>query len=46
MNKIKPGSIKKINHGKLPFMQMENINNFLNAAKAIGVPKHGNLIFI
>jgi hypothetical protein len=40
INKIRPGSVKKINYGKLPFMQMENINHFLKAAQDIGVPKH------
>lgn len=38
VNKIKPGSVKKINTLKTPFMQMENINNFLNAARNLGVP--------
>jgi len=34
MNVMYPGSIKKINKGKMPFMQMENISNFVKAATA------------
>lgn len=37
MNKLSPGSIKSINQGKLAFKQMENINNFIQAAQAFGV---------
>lgn len=33
MNKIKPGSIKKINKSKMPFLQMENIGFFNNAMR-------------
>lgn len=36
---IQPGSIKSINSSKLPFKEMENINNFLLAAEKLGVPK-------
>jgi hypothetical protein len=36
INKLKPGSVPKINRQKLPFMQMENINRYLEA-----VAKHG-----
>jgi len=32
MNVMYPGSIKKINKGKMAFMQMENISNFVKAA--------------
>eukprot|EP00761_Pharyngomonas_kirbyi_P011977 gb/GECH01012003.1/.p1 GENE.gb/GECH01012003.1/~~gb/GECH01012003.1/.p1 ORF type:complete len:290 (+),score=74.46 gb/GECH01012003.1/:1-870(+) len=39
-NRIKPGSIKKVNNMKMPFMQMENINSFLEFAKNIGVSSH------
>uniref|UniRef100_A0A1I8FUU5 Calponin-homology (CH) domain-containing protein n=1 Tax=Macrostomum lignano TaxID=282301 RepID=A0A1I8FUU5_9PLAT len=39
MNKIKPGSVKKINEANsMPFKIMENINAFQNAIKAYGVP--------
>merc|ERR1711976_309343 len=37
-NKISPGIISKIQKGKMPFVQMENINSFLMACKRIGVP--------
>eukprot|EP01101_Sappina_pedata_P002650 TRINITY_DN12870_c0_g1_i1.p2 TRINITY_DN12870_c0_g1~~TRINITY_DN12870_c0_g1_i1.p2 ORF type:complete len:155 (+),score=91.49 TRINITY_DN12870_c0_g1_i1:165-629(+) len=38
-NKIRPDSIKKINKGKMPFMQMENIGNYLNVVTSFGVAK-------
>uniref|UniRef100_A0A0X3PAW3 Transgelin n=1 Tax=Schistocephalus solidus TaxID=70667 RepID=A0A0X3PAW3_SCHSO len=39
INKIKPGSVKKINEGAtMPFKIMENINAFLDAIKNYGVP--------
>ena len=38
MNALKPGSVKKINDGAMPFKQMENINSFLAAAGKYGVP--------
>ena len=34
-NALKPGCIKKINHQKLPFMQMENINSFCSALRNV-----------
>lgn len=40
INKIKPGTIPKINTSKLPFMQMENIGYFLKAAADMGLQKH------
>ena len=39
MNKLQPGSIKKINTGSMAFKLMENVSNFLDAATAYGVPK-------
>lgn len=38
VNDIKEGSVKKINKTSLAFKCMENINAFLEAAKALGVP--------
>ncbi|XP_054262365.1 muscle-specific protein 20-like [Macrosteles quadrilineatus] len=38
MNKLVPGSIKKINTSGGDFKLMENINNFQKAIKAYGVP--------
>lgn len=38
-NTIKPGSVKKINTQKMPFMQMENIGKFLTACEHIGCEK-------
>lgn len=41
VNKIFPGKIKRINRStKLAFHQMENINKFLQACIAVGVPKN------
>eukprot|EP01102_Stenamoeba_stenopodia_P009775 TRINITY_DN2897_c0_g3_i1.p1 TRINITY_DN2897_c0_g3~~TRINITY_DN2897_c0_g3_i1.p1 ORF type:complete len:763 (+),score=183.21 TRINITY_DN2897_c0_g3_i1:412-2700(+) len=37
INKLKPGSIPKINVGKLPFHKMENIGKYLEACKALGL---------
>jgi len=37
-NKLSPGIIPRIQKGKMPFVQMENINSFLMACKRIGVP--------
>jgi len=38
MNKLKPGSVPKINSSGGQFKLMENINNFLKAMKDYGVP--------
>lgn len=38
-NKIKPGSVKKINTSAMPFKQMENITFFMNVARELGVPE-------
>ncbi|KAH8863047.1 Myophilin isoform 1 [Schistosoma japonicum] len=39
INKLKPGSVKKINENStMPFKIMENINAFQEAIKAYGVP--------
>jgi len=40
VNKIKPGTIKKINTSKMPFKQMENISYFLTGARALGLHQH------
>ena len=36
-NKIQPGVVKKINKGKMPFLQMENINAYLEACHKWGI---------
>mmetsp|Transcript_313 Transcript_313/g.438 ORF Transcript_313/g.438 Transcript_313/m.438 type:complete len:129 (+) Transcript_313:51-437(+) len=36
-NNIQPGSIKKINTGKMPFLKMENINAYLEVCRAWGL---------
>jgi len=37
INAIKPGSVKKVNESKMPFMQMENISAYLTACENYGV---------
>jgi len=37
INKLQPGSVKKINKMKMAFMQMENTSNFLKAIGNFGV---------
>ena len=39
INKLQPGSVAKINTGKMAFKLMENISNFLDAATRYGVAK-------
>ena len=39
INRILPGSVKKINTNKMAFKQMENIGNFLAAMEKCGVNK-------
>lgn len=38
INKIKPGSVAKVNESGGQFKMMENINNFQKALKGYGVP--------
>nr|CAD7455551.1 unnamed protein product [Timema tahoe] len=38
VNLIQPNSVKKINESKMAFKCMENINQFLDVAKNLGVP--------
>ncbi|KAJ1643166.1 Protein kinase of the Mitotic Exit Network [Coemansia asiatica] len=37
INTLRPGAIKRINTRNLPFTQMENISNFLAAARKLGL---------
>eukprot|EP00299_Pterocystis_sp_00344_P019646 c9719_g1_i1.p1 GENE.c9719_g1_i1~~c9719_g1_i1.p1 ORF type:complete len:1097 (-),score=353.71 c9719_g1_i1:69-3359(-) len=37
INKIRPGSVKKVNQMKMPFMMMENISSYLSACRDYGV---------
>lgn len=37
VNCIAPGSIKRVNKGSMPFMQMENISQFIRVAKNMGL---------
>ncbi|KAF9977584.1 hypothetical protein BGZ73_005567 [Actinomortierella ambigua] len=36
-NRLRPGTVEQISLKNLPFVKMENISNFLNAAKKLGV---------
>jgi len=40
INALKPGTISKINNGKMPFVQMENIGAYIQACKKLGIPEH------
>ena len=40
INKLQPGSVKKINTSKMAFKMMENIGNFLEGCYSYGVPKN------
>ncbi|RIA90157.1 kinase-like domain-containing protein [Glomus cerebriforme] len=37
MNRLQPDAIPQISHKDLPFVKMENISNFLNAARQFGL---------
>jgi len=37
INALRPGSVSTINNGKMPFVQMENISNYLAACQKYGV---------
>ena len=39
INKIRPGSVPKVNSSKMAFKMMENIGNFLTACEKIGLNK-------
>ncbi|EFC36106.1 hypothetical protein NAEGRDRAFT_76225 [Naegleria gruberi] len=45
-NKIKPGIVKTINSGKMPFMCMENIGYFLKAAAELGLDTHNTFMSV
>ena len=40
VNSIQPGICPKPSNAKMPFKQMENISNYLEACDKLGVPKH------
>eukprot|EP01092_Planopodium_desertum_P007356 TRINITY_DN3008_c0_g1_i2.p1 TRINITY_DN3008_c0_g1~~TRINITY_DN3008_c0_g1_i2.p1 ORF type:complete len:165 (-),score=20.97 TRINITY_DN3008_c0_g1_i2:90-584(-) len=47
INKLKPGSITKVNKNKVPFMQMENIGNYVRCASTIfGVEDRNNFVTV
>ena len=39
INTLQPGSVTKVNGGKMPFLQMENIGKFLEGCYSLGVKK-------
>jgi len=44
LNAIKPGSVRKINSKAMPFVQRENILNYLNGCKALGMKEIDNFV--
>ncbi|PRP82897.1 hypothetical protein PROFUN_06674 [Planoprotostelium fungivorum] len=40
INKLSPNSVGKVNTGKMPFVQMENIANYLSACGKHGLANH------
>jgi len=46
VNKVKPGTISKINSGGMPFVQMENIAAYINGCKAIGLEDRNNFMTV
>jgi len=38
LNKLQPGLVKKINKRTMPFMCMENIENYITATQTLGIP--------
>uniref|UniRef100_A0A3Q3DLC7 Calponin n=1 Tax=Hippocampus comes TaxID=109280 RepID=A0A3Q3DLC7_HIPCM len=40
INKLRPGSVKTINHSSLNWHQLENLTNFITAIKAYGLKPH------
>merc|ERR1711934_282366 len=46
LNKVNPGTISKINRNRMPFVQMENVNAYINACKGLGVPDQYNFVTI
>merc|ERR1711916_167017 len=47
VNALKPGSVAKINPGKLPFHRMENIQNFCQAIKKnFGIEDRNNFVTV
>ena len=42
INKVKPGSCKEPSTSANPYHQKKNIENYINAAAALGVPEHNS----
>eukprot|EP01047_Picozoa_sp_COSAG01_P103514 COSAG01_NODE_32969_length_572_cov_1.186047_1_plen_134_part_01 len=42
LNRIAPGTVKKISQSKMPFPQRENVQAFIQGARSLGVPEHEN----
>lgn len=40
INRIRPGTVKKVESSSMPFKQMENISNFLKGCRTLGIPEH------
>lgn len=46
INILKPGSVAKINTGKMPFTCMENIGSYITACKKLGLPDQYNFMTV
>ena len=46
INSLKPGSVAKINTGKMPFTCMENIGAYIAACKKLGLPDQYNFMTV
>jgi len=45
-NAIRPRLIPNINNRSMPFMEMENIGNYINACKSLGLPPEYNFMTV
>jgi len=46
LNKIQPGTVKKINTSTMPFKQMENVAAYIEGSRKLGVPDEYNFVTV